>query len=478
MAGLAGRAAMVSIARFCNQGLALIGPIILVRLLSVHEFGEYRSFYLYVNIVTALAALAVNPTLLYFVPRQPESTWRIVRKSVGMVAATSLTTALLVYGAHWVSGGQLLDERVNWIVLYVLLYVNVDFWEHLALARKKALAMLGYTISRLAVRMTTAIVVAALTRDAGTIIAALTIVEAVRLVISTAVWRKLADEKSEQPWRLSTREMLAQSLPVGLSVLIVTLNQQVGGIIVERIQGEAALAYFAIGGYVYLVVAVLRNSVSDVLLPEMVAEVRGSSILDLWRRSTVIFSIMLLPIAILLACFAEPVVTTVFSAKYAAAVPVFQVYLILLLRESFDFDLALRAAGKPHVALQANVLALIVNIALALVLVPRIGLIGGAIALVTCRIAGAAYLALRVARISTTRIAQLLPWGCLARVVAAAALAAVALIPAVANPQYGWLAIIPASCVFALLFLVLLRAMNIAEIHWLAAALSRRLRMS
>src|SRR4029453_9728259 len=98
-----------------------------------------------------------------------------------------------------------------------------------------------------------------------------------------------------------------------------------------------------------------------------------------------VFAILLLPTALILGCFAEPVIETVFSAHYLPAVPVFQVYLLMLVRECFDFDLALRAAGKTSKALSAHVLTLVLNLSLAIVLVHLLGVVGAALSGVPAR---------------------------------------------------------------------------------------------
>ena len=478
MAGLAHRAALVSFARLCNQAIGLFSPIILVRLLPVSDFGAYRSFFLYFNVVSVMALSAANWSLLYFIPRQPAATWRIVRTCARIVAISSLIAAAAIYAVDYVSGGHVIGERIDAVLIYMVLFVNLDFWEHLALARKRPLAVLGYTVGRLVARMTAVITTAALTHDVDRIILALICVEAVRLVVSGVVWRRLASKKEDVSAEAPpVREILAQCLPLALSVLVNVVNQQSGGIIVDRLIGEVGLAYLTVGTYVSFVVSSVRNSISDVLLPEMsgAGSLASESALNLWRRSTVVFAILLLPVALVLGCFAAPVIGAVFSEHYLPAVPIFQVYLLMLVRECFDFDLALRAAGQTSKALSAHVLTLVLNLSMAIVLVHFLGVIGAAIAAVTARTLSGIYLAHKVAAIVGVAVRAVFPWGDLSRVMLSAGLAGLALLPAVAYPHYGWAGIISSTAVFAVAFALLLRLFDVAEIRRIYAVIGRRL---
>jgi O-antigen/teichoic acid export membrane protein len=221
----------------------------------------------------------------------------------------------------------------------------------------------------------------------------------------------------------------------------------------------------------------VRNSISDVLLPEMAGagNLASEAALKLWQRSTVVFAILLLPTAIVLGCFAEPVIGAVFSKQYLPAVPVFQVYLLMLVRECFDFDLALRAAGQTSKALSAHVLTLVLNLSLAIVLVHGLGVIGAAIAAVTARMLSGGYLAHKVATIVGVRTRAVFPWGDLFRVMVSAVLAGLTLLPALAYPHYGWAGIISSVAIFVIVFLLLLRAFAVAEIRRIYSVIGRRL---
>ncbi len=90
----------------------------------------------------------------------------------------------------------------------------------------------------------------------------------------------------------------------------------------------------------------LRNSVSSVVLPEMVRRDRAVSRADslaLWKQATVTNTILLFPVVVIVVRFARPLVEAVFGRSYAPAALVLQIYMIAVLRECFDFAPALRA---------------------------------------------------------------------------------------------------------------------------------------
>ena len=73
MSGLGRRAVILSVAQLSNYGLQVISPIVLVHLLSVADFGQYREFLVYGTLLNAFASFSINDSLLYFVARHPDS---------------------------------------------------------------------------------------------------------------------------------------------------------------------------------------------------------------------------------------------------------------------------------------------------------------------------------------------------------------------------------------------------------------------
>jgi O-antigen/teichoic acid export membrane protein len=464
VAGLTRRAGIIAMARFANQALVIVSPIILVRLLSVAEFGQYREFLLYVGLLTSIAAFGINSSLLYFVPAYRESAWRYVRQAVTLTAFNSITGGAILIALNALLDGALVGDLAVQVALYVVLFTNVDFWEFLWLAKRRPGAWFAYTSGRLVARMTVVITAAALTGDVDTIIWSLIALEAARLAFSIVGWRRRV-AGPEESTRASWREQLRYCAPFGASMILVTLNKSLGGLFITKLMGPVALAHYAIGTYVQPVIGILRNSLSDVLLPEMAARrvVTDHDPLALWRRTTVVAAILLLPAGLVLATFAEPLVVTLFSEQYLESVPVFQLFLLILLRECFDFGVPLRALNQTGPIMHSNLLATGLNAALLVVLLPRLGLVGAVGAYVVARFVEGLYLGWRTKRFYGIGMRELASWGDLARVVAALVPAAAALLIPRWTELLGLLGVPLAAAAFAVTFVAALLVLRLPE---------------
>jgi|GEM_PF-562466 Membrane protein involved in the export of O-antigen and teichoic acid len=471
---IGGRAAIVSLARLLNQGLILISPMILVRLLSVEDFGRYREFIVYATVLITIAGFGINSSLLRFVPSDPRSSWRYVDQSVWLTLASSLLVTGAAFVLHELGGGRMLGEFGPQVALYVLLFVNLDFWEFLWLAEKRTYAVFAYTTARLVARITVVTIAAALTRDVGAIVSALIVLESLRLALCAIGWRWRARKhalRGEYRWK----EQLEFCLPYGAALAMVTVNKSLGALFVAKMLGPVALAHYAIGVYVQPVITVLRNSLSDVLLPEMVSNGDRTTAdrLELWRRSTVAAAIALIGVGVVLARFAEPLIETFFSEKYLPAVPIFQLYLLTFLRESIDFAVPLRAADRTAAILRSNVLALLVNIGLMGLLVPKWGVLGAVAAFLVSRAIEGFYLAGQTMRAYAIDLSGLARWGDLFKVLLAAALAATVIATSFWTDTLGIFGAALGGSLYLCVFILLLGVMRVQE----ANALLRLLRL-
>ncbi len=457
-----------------NQGLVVISPILLVRLLTVEEFGRYREFLLYAGLLTTICAFGINNSLLYFIPSRPESVRQMVRQAVTMTFGTSVTVVGGTLLADFLFNGAILGGLQLPVAIYVLLFVNLDFWEFYWLSQKRPVPVFAYTTGRLIARILVVVTAASIWRDVMPIIWSLICLEAVRIGVSWIAWRRARGSITQTSEESCWREQFNYCWPVGLALILVTLNKSLGNLFVTKTLGVVALAHYAIGTHIQPVIGVLRNSISDAVLPELAAlkSTKGEAALGLWRRSTVVSMILLTAAGVVLFEFAHTFVVTLFSASYEPAVLIFQIYLLVLVREVFDFGVALRAVNRTAPIVTSSLFAIVLNLLLLLTIMPIWGLPAAALAFVISRWTEGLVLSRSTMRAYNIGLKDLARWADLGKVALAALLASVVFIGSFWIDYFGLAGVVLGSAVFMALFLALLVAFRVPEV----AAMVGRLR--
>lgn len=479
MAGIAQRAAILSIARFANYGLTLLSPVILVRLLTVEQFGQYREFVVYASFLQLVAAFSFAESLLYFIPAQPGRTWRIANQTILLTAFSSLVVAALLVAADFVTHGAIAGAHLWPLATYVLLFVNIDIWEYFCLATHRSTAVFGYSVGRLMARMVTVVGLAWLTRDVEVIVWGLVMLEAVRLAGAALVWRRMDRSATEPAGTGLVREQLRYCLPAGFAMMLFLANRNVGTLTVAEALGPVALAHYTIGTYAEYLYIAMGNSIALVLLSEMVKRNAGSRAegLELWKRATVVNCMLLMPVAVLGMRYAEPVIVTVFGEAYRESALVMQVHMLFMLRACLDFSPAVRAINQTRALVYSNLASLVFNAAALAVLVPRWGIAGAAAALVLSSYVEAAVLGVACSRGYGVGLGRFVPWRRVGTVALAAVVAGLAILPDW-DGMLGIAGVALAMLVYTVCFIVLLHLLRVSELGMLLDRVRRTLGLS
>ncbi len=478
MAGIAKQAAVVSLSRFANYGLVLISPIVLVRLLTVGEFGRYREFLVYSSVLASIGAFGISTSLLYFVPAEPGRSWQFVRQTVQLTALTSFAVVLCVVIADLATGGAVIGRQLWPVAIYVLVFTNIDFWEYLWLATRRPIAVFGYTSGRLVLRMLVVIALAYFFHKVEIVLWGLIGLESLRLVASALAWKLMAPKAGGLPPQPGDwRRMLNFCLPMGGSNILGMSNRYAASIFVAKAMGPVALAHYTIGTYVEPIIITLRNSLSDALLPAIVNRSTRSQAeaVALWQRGTVVAAILLLPIGCLLERYADTLIVTVFSGTYQPAVPVLRVFLIVLIRECFDFPMALKVINRTRYFLYGDAAAIVINLALLVALVPTWGLVGITTAYVISSSLQGLYLGWCTTQFYGIPAREFIPWMEMSKVVLAAALPLVLTYGAYLTDHFKLFGVIMGSTLYLPAYALLLRLFHVHEARALYELIRRRL---
>lgn len=416
------RGVILTASRLSNFAILMLSPLLLVRILDVADYGAYQEFMIYATVFTTICGLGIDSSLTYFLPRYPNQEREYVSQNSALILVYSsvcLTVFIIARKAFLEIASY---DFVLPLATYVFCFVNLNWLEYFWIAKRRTDLVLYYSAGRLILRVTILLTVAYVTRDVEKIIWSVAGAEALRLSL-VAIYLLKANllTVSISPARI--RQQLRFAAPVGLAGLMQQGSRNIGKLFVGSVLGPVALAYYAVASYVLPMVLVIRGSIADVVFPEMVrTKSNAHGALRLWQRSNIVFCFLLFPPFVLLTHYAELFVTTLFTEEYRPAVPVFQIYLLWLIRRCFNMDTLLRTRGKTGFMLSGTGLSVIMNLALMVVLYKWLGLIGPAIAYISAEVLLELYYAILVKREFGLSVGTLVDWkgiwrvgaGCLA----------------------------------------------------------------
>ncbi len=188
-----------------------------------------------------------------------------------------------------------------------------------------------------------------------------------------------------QPPKKVTKELLIFSLPLLVSALFSMILSWTDTIALGYFKGLTAVGVYNAALPIAMFVPILLNGMAYIYLP-VVSKLHAQNRLDEIRRMYTIttkwvFSLTY-PLFLVLVLFPKPVLGFLFGAGYVAGTSALQILVIGFFIHTF---LGLNAStllslGETKYLMRTSIVAALVNITLNVVLVPRMGMTGAAIA--------------------------------------------------------------------------------------------------
>jgi O-antigen/teichoic acid export membrane protein len=268
-----------------------------------------------------------------------------------------------------------------------------------------------------------------------------------------------------QPNFTFCKAQMAEGVPFGIINLVNVLDVQVDTLVLSVLVPEAELGIYSAGLGVLLALMVLPTTFRMVFFPTIVRLYRHnqSRLKTFYQQSLRYLAILAVPVCVGVVLLAGPLVGLLYGAKFRDAAPVLQVLsgcLLLALPGDVNSRLLL-ASGNQRRSAAYTSLGLLTNIALNFLLVPRLGIMGAALA----RLASNA-VTVTCNQVFVTRHLVASDWFALLwkPMLAAAVMIGLALAGSWSSP----ITVLVISGLAYLLILVLLRAISITDlVNWL-----------
>jgi O-antigen/teichoic acid export membrane protein len=327
----------------------------------------------------------------------------------------------------------------NWIVppeienawpllaVYVFLFLNLEVLVAYWLAHRQSFQIMVYTVTMTVWRIGTLLAATFWLRDVEMIFVTIVCAEALKN-LWIYVWLRRRGLLVFRWDPEAMREQIRLVVPLGAGSLLYKLND-FGKVVVANQLGPVQLAIYTTAAYQVPLVNIVQGALADVIFPDMVKRSQRDATqgLLLWKRAQVLIFAAICPAWALLTYFAEPLVRVLFTDAFIGAVPYFQVFLLLMVRQCFQFSTPLRSIQDNKSFAHANLIALLINAGLILALMPKFGLWGPTLGLVIGQTWTSVYLGSRVLKRLKLPLSELCQWSKLGLALASSLVALAAL---------------------------------------------------
>jgi O-antigen/teichoic acid export membrane protein len=328
-------AAALGVARYFEQALMLLTPMLLVRVIDPAAFGEYRLFWLIGTTMALVSPLGIPSSLLYFFPRLDDAgRARFLGQGIIFIGATTLIWAAIFLAlAKVLPAGvvQLLRTHSATVAIFVICWTVGSLLDVLPTAMRQVFWQAKMTIAISALRAILFLGVAFTTRNIDDILLVVAGFAVFKLV--TLLW--FIRQRCPLPLFAIERrdfvQQIAYSATFGLAALLATIRRQAEQWIAASVFSVSRFGAFSLALSLLIPFDVLRGVLATLILPK-ISQVQFVSsdmaALELNRRANVIAAFVILPGVAYLFAFSTDVVRLLFTEKYLIAVPVLQIYLV------------------------------------------------------------------------------------------------------------------------------------------------------
>jgi O-antigen/teichoic acid export membrane protein len=475
------------VAKTISFVLAIALPLLLVRRLSQEDLGLYKQAFLVVTLAMSALPLGFGLSAFYFLPREPHRQRAVVANIVAfyVVSGLCLTAVLLVWPGLLARlfNSEGLTDLARPLAVVVLLWTVGSLLEWVTVALQDVRASTTFIVL-MQTSKTTLLVAAAMTVGTvrGLIVAALLQGIVQLVVMAVYLQRRFPGFWHAVDWGLLRRQA-AYAVPIGLSSLVIQLQDSVHHLFVSNVYGPIGYAIYSVGVFQLPLVGILRESAGAVMLPrinQLESENKRVEILQLVAAAARKLALVYFPLCAFLLVAGREVVILLFTRQYVESWPIFAISILVLPLNAIVLDPVTRAHDQRFffLSLRLSILA-----ALTLLLwtsAPALGLVGIIAAVVTGPVLIWIVGVVRMARLLEVGAAELrlfrhVGW-IAASSLAAAAAAAVARAAQAERPEWQMVAV--AGVAFAAVYAAGLRLSGVISAGEIGALLQEIRSMS
>ena len=434
--GLRHHAMMLGIAGVVEFGLQVLLPVLLVRLLTGDEFGDYRLVWLIAMTGQAVFSFFMPQSLFYLLPRAdlPEQRRIIGNTTIFLILAGVVAGGLLVLAVPYLAPAVQGLQRYSMAApIFLSLWIAASLWDTLPTADGRAELQAIATIVLAIVRALLLGLVAIVTRDVSTILWAMCFFVLIKLGVTPLYVYWVKGFRSLGTDRVLFNAQIRYAFPFAIANGFFLLKLQADQWVVASSFPPAVFALISIAAVVLSISTIIRNPVNNALLPKFNVLFRDGDMEQaraLLAKSYAGVAFVLVPTLGLFFVAATEIVELVYTPLYLGAAPIMQVYLAGQITGVFAAGHLLASVNLGKQSAIASSAALALSVVLSVLGVKMFGVNGAAAGSVISLFIAEIWALVVVARALGTTPSRIIHWGFSGRVVAAVLVAVVTVLMA------------------------------------------------
>jgi O-antigen/teichoic acid export membrane protein len=416
--------------RIAAFAITFVTPVILVRVFTQSEFGTYKQLLLMTYTLFFIAQCGLAESLFYFLPKNPDNAGRYALNSLAMlfISGIACTVGLLVNPdaiASWMSN-RALARYMPMIAAYLAFMLMGTVLEITMISLKRyKLAAATYVATDL-FRAFFLVIPALITRSLMWALIASVVFLFVRVCAICGYFRWEFGDGLRLD-RALLKEQCAYALPFTLSVIVQVIQQNYHQYAVAFHFDAATFAIYSVGCLQIPLVDFMATPASNVMMVRMTEQQRESGVqrlLPIWHDTTHKLALLFFPFVGLLIVNAYPLITLLFTAAYAASVPIFMVWCLSILLAAFQTDGVLRVFAEMRSLFIINVVRLVLVLLMMGWFLSNFKLMGAVLITLVGMLLAKIMALVRIRKVLETSFSELLPWRNLGGILLAAMAAA------------------------------------------------------
>ncbi len=353
----------------CAALFSMILPLVLVRILTPHEVGIFKIFFLYLTIIPAFALTSgIMSSLAFWAGRGKEGIKPIQTSSILIVLlAITFVVAVFIFRPT-IEHALGLNEQQSLLFAFALLgAIAAPFFEEVAISTGKiwtgAIFYSGFEF----IRAFAILFAIFFYRSLTAVLLAHTLIITFKVLCGYLYSYKLQLTGAKFD-RQSLRTVWSYAFPVSLAWVFGIFISSADQFILSTYISPAQFAIYSIGCLAIAPLLIFEHSITRVLIPQMseaFSHSQNNRAALLYQSAVENLSFFLIPAVVGLVIFATPIIQLFFTNQYSAAAPYLQLYAFTYIFLIIPYDALPRARGQSGWILRTFIIFSIFSLGMA-----------------------------------------------------------------------------------------------------------------